>query len=98
MSKKKISKKRIKEEVIGPIPPVEPGYANILLLREDLVTLMNLMNVSVKTYDELAVQAAKQGDKSSYDVFLARCKLSRHYALTLAQFLKMPEPESREVH
>jgi len=80
------------------VAPIEQGHVSLSLSKEELATLTNLLEVTAKTFEDLALQAAQQNDKETYQVLSVRYKLSNHFASKLVEFLRMPEPTSRDVH
>ena len=94
---KKTSPKKI-EEMPKPAPPIEPGYVNVMMSPEDLRTLANLMTITSKTFEKLAMDAAQANDEPTFTVLQARYKLSKVFAERLAEAYHMPEPISRDVH
>lgn len=80
------------------ISTIEPGFISLAFSKEELATLTNLLDISAKTFESLALQAAQQNDEESYKVLAARYKLSNHFVSKLIEFYKMPEPLSRELH
>lgn len=101
MNSKTNLKTNSKEDEEQPSPkaiPVEPNFISVSLSKEELATLTNLLGVTAKTFENLALQAASQNDEESYQILSARYKLSNHFASKLIDFFKMPEPISREIH
>lgn len=74
------------------------SVVNIALSKEELTTLVNLMNVCSQTFKMLAEQAVQQNDEQSTAVFTARQHLSRIYADKLAISSIIGEPPSRDLH
>lgn len=98
MALKKNSK--AKKAAAIKIKPLAPAVdtINVNLTTEELSTLANLMGVTAKVYENLAMQAAKDNDDSSFAILSARYKLSSMYANKLGDFCKIPEPYSRDLH
>ncbi len=71
---------------------------SVALTPEELITFANLMSVTAKTFENLAMQAAKDNDDNAFTILSARYKLSSFYATKLAETLKIPEPISRDYH
>lgn len=95
----KKTKNSEQETVLLPqAPAIEPGFVNLSMTKEELLTFMNLLNITTQTFENLAIQAIQQNDQNSYTVLSARQKISKFYADKLVQFYKMPEPESRNIH
>lgn len=96
----KKTKESLQTEVIivPQAPAIEPGFVNLSMTKEELLTFMNLLNITTQTFENLAMQAIQQNDQNSYTVLSARQKISKFYADKLVQFYKMPEPESRNIH
>lgn len=87
------------EEIIAKkAPEIEPGLVSVALSTEELLTFANLMSITAKTFENLAMQAAKDNDNNAFTIMSARYKLSSFYATKLAESLKIPEPVSRDYH
>lgn len=98
--KKRASQTEIKrDEVVRlPAPPIEPGMLSLIISKVDLETFTNLMTICAKTFEEQALKAAELNDNGEFRRLQARYQLSTAFALKLADCLKMPEPESRDMH
>lgn len=96
----KSPKKTKKEELKSapPLPADDKDSVGILLSREEMTTLIGLMNIVAQTFETLAMQAINSGDDSSYSVFSARQKLCKIYYNKLINNLAIGEPDSREYH
>jgi hypothetical protein len=77
---------------------LESSFISFSLSKEELATLTNLLGVTAKTFESLALQAAQQNDEETYQIFSARHKLSNHFVSKLVDIFKMPEPISRDIH
>lgn len=86
------------EVVIPPAPTIEPGMLSIAISKPDLETFANLMSLCAKTFESLALKAAEDNDTSNFRILQARYQLSTAFAYKLVECLKMPEPESRDMH
>lgn len=98
MKTKTKKKSKPVEEVLKSAPTVQVGTINLTMSKEELNTLINLMTISAKTFETLAIRAAQEDDKSSFDVFAARQKLSNLYVSRLVASMTIGEPDSREYH
>lgn len=98
--KSKTSKKTLTkvEEMPKPAPAIEPGLIHVAFTPEDLRMLTNLMSITAKTFEQLALDAAKLNDEASFTVLQARYRLSSVFADRLVDACKMPEPVSRDMH
>ena len=103
--KPKIPKKKVEEkptpkpEVKRRVAPAIPqGLVSISMLPDDLETLTNFMSICARHFEEEALAAAKVNDENKYAILAARHKLSSMYANRFVEFMKMPEPESRDIH
>lgn len=79
-------------------PAIEPGLVSLAMTPEDLQTFANLMSITAKTYEKLAMEAAQINDEASFTVLQARYRLSRVFAERLVDACKVPEPISRDIH
>lgn len=79
-------------------PPIPEGMVSIVMSHEDMRTFANLMSITAKTFDKLALQAAQENDEPSFTILHARHKLSSVFAEKLVEACKMPEPVSRDFH
>lgn len=79
-------------------PAIEPGLVNIAMSSEDLRTLANLLSITAKTFEKLALEAAQTNDEASFTVLQARHRLSSVFAERMIEAYKMPEPISRDFH
>ena len=102
---KKIKKAKIKAKP-APQPETErrvmsqipEGLVSVSMLPSDLATLANLMSICAKSFEEQALAAAKENNENNYTILAARQKLSAMFATRFVEFIKMPEPESRDLH
>lgn len=79
-------------------PAVPEGLVSVSMLPSDLATLANLMSICAKNFEEQALIAAQQNNENNYAILAARQKLSAMFATRFVEFIKMPEPESRDIH
>lgn len=85
-------------EVTKKAPSLEEGLISVSFTPEELRNFLNLMSITARTFENLALQAAEQNDEKTYTVLSARYKLSNAYAVRLMQFAKVGEPTSRDFH
>lgn len=100
---KKIKRSKKTETKTEEVParqasPISPGLVSIAMLPSDLVTLTNLMSICAKIFEEQAMVAIQQNEEARYTILSARHKLSSMFADRFAEFCKIPEPESRDLH
>lgn len=86
------------KEVRKVAPPMPEGMISIVMSHEDMRTFANLMSITAKTFDKLALEAAQQNDEASFTILSARHRLSSVFAEKLVEACKMPEPVSRDFH
>lgn len=101
MKKKSKSLKKTqttKTEIPAKAAEIEPGLVNVAFSPEDLKTFANLMSITAKTYEKLAMDAAQGNDEAAFTVLQARYRLSSVFAERLLSAYKMPEPISRDIH
>lgn len=84
--------------VAESVEAIEPGHINIPFSQNDLVTFANLLSICAQTFQQLALQAAKENDEKSFDILSARHQLSSILANRFVTYYKMGEPSSRGVH
>ncbi len=97
-SKTSTTEKKTTSEVVKKAPEIEPGLVTLALSPEDLRTFANLMSITAKTYEKLAMDAAQGNDEAAFAVLQARHRLSSIFAERLVNACKMPEPVSRDIH
>lgn len=87
-----------KTEPVKKAPEIEPGLVSLAFTPEDLRTFANLMSITAKTFEKLAMDAAQGNDEAAFTVLQARYRLSSVFADRLVDACKMPEPVSRDIH
>jgi hypothetical protein len=95
---KKVKQSLKKDEVAATVPTPEPGYVNVTMSPTDVATLANLLSVCSQTFERLANQAIKENDEVSFNILVARHKLSSAFAHKFLDSTKIGEPESRSLH
>lgn len=88
----------VKPDVRKVAPPMPEGMISIVLSYEDMRIFANLMSLTAKTFEKLALQAAQENDEPSFTVLQSRQRLSSVFAEKLVEACKMPEPISRDFH
>jgi hypothetical protein len=91
-------KKKIKKTLPAAPPMPEAGMHNVCFSKDELTTLISLMNIASKTFEILALNCVKDGDDDTYNILSARQKLSSMYATRLSNSMTIGEPESRDFH
>lgn len=85
-------------EVRKIAPEVPEGAVSVVLSREDMRTFANLLSITAKTFEGLALKAAQENDEASFGILQARHRLSSLFAEKLVDACQMPEPISRDFH
>ncbi len=93
--KSKSTKKTEEHKVAAPVPE---GMISLIMGPEDMKTFANLLSIASQTFEQLALQAAKENDETSFAVLQARGRLSAMFANKLVDACRMPEPISRDFH
>lgn len=97
-SETKTETKKTEEVVLAPAPPVQPGLVTISMLPNELHTLTNLMSICSKIFEEQAMIAMQQNNEERFAILAHRHKTISMFADRFAEFCKMPEPVSRDMH
>lgn len=93
------TKKTKKNKQIKPAEPTpQAGSVCLILSKEELTVLVNLMNICSKTFEALALKSAQDNDNESFNTFVNRQKLANIYINRFVSSLNMGEPNSREYH
>lgn len=96
---KTLKKKKPKVEEVHRVAPLIPeGLISLFMSKEDMRTLANLMSVCAKTFEDLALEAAKENDDNKFSVLQARHRLCSLFAEKAIDACRMPEPISRDFH
>lgn len=85
-------------EIRKVAPEVPEGAVSVVLSYEDMRTFANLLSITAKTFEGLALKAAQENDEASFTILQARHRLSSLFAEKLVDACKMPEPISRDFH
>jgi len=83
---------------MNDIPPYKEGFVTIQLHKKDLETLIELLNVTTQTYQNVIASARDLNDAKSVDTYTVRAKLSSMFCEVLSEQTVIAEPESRESH
>lgn len=96
-SKNKAKKPKV-EKPVESMAPIPEGMISLNITETDLVTFTNLMTIVSKTFEHLAIKALEENDMASFKTLQARFELSKEFAHRLVDYVKMPEPVSRDMH
>lgn len=79
-------------------PEIQKDYINVVLHKEDLLTLIELLGCTIDFYTKVAVTSLNNGDENSMQIFTTRAKLMVSFNERLKTHLMVGEPTSREIH
>lgn len=91
-------KEAVEAEKPKTVAPVDPGLVTLAMSQTDLAMYINLMHVCAQTFEKLAAAAAEQNEETSFNIYVARYKLTINFAQQLAALARVGEPENRNVH
>jgi hypothetical protein len=80
------------------MPPLDPSIINVPFSRDELASMVNLIGVTAKTFEALALEAADQGDNTKFLTISARYQMLATFGIKLQQVLQIGEPTSPSVH
>lgn len=99
-SKKTLKKTKTKVVKAAPekAPEIEEGLISVAFTPEDLRVFANLMSITAKTFEKLAMDAAQGNDEAAFAVLQSRHRLCSLLANKFISSCRMPEPISRDFH
>jgi hypothetical protein len=86
------------EEVRKVAPDIPEGFISIAMTKEDMQRYANLLSITAKTFEKLAMEAVNQNDEVSFSILQERHRLSYILAEKFVEACKLPEPISRDIH
>lgn len=86
------------EPIARVAPEISEGLISLAMTKEDMRTFANLLSITARTFERLALQAAEKNDEATFTLLQARHKLSFLFAEKLIEACRMPEPVSRDFH
>ena len=79
-------------------PEYGENFVTLQMHKKDLETLIEFLNATTQTYQNIVDQAKQLNDDKSIDTFSVRMRLCSMFAEVLGEQTMIEEPKSRESH
>jgi hypothetical protein len=99
MAAKKKTPKKIEEVAEAPKPMLVPlDHYSLVVSREEVLSAVQILSFAQHMFEQMAVEANKDGDAKATSQWAARAKLSVLLYTKFRDVANIGEPDSTELH
>jgi hypothetical protein len=77
---------------------LDPNVINVPFSKDELANMINLIGISTRTFEALALAAADQGDNTKFLTLSTRYQMLATFGNKLQQVYQIGEPTSQSIH